>query len=82
MAFYYFDTFNGEELITDEIGLEFPDLEAVKVEAARGLADIARDVVPGHERLELYVAVRDHQSRPILKTIMVFEIVVLIEPAT
>jgi hypothetical protein len=77
MAHYYFDTFDGEELILDEEGLEFPDLAAVKVEAARGLADIAKDVIPGHERLELYIAVRDAQGRQILRTIMVFEIVIL-----
>jgi hypothetical protein len=77
MAHCYFDTFDGEELILDEEGLEFPDLAAVKVEAARGLADMAKDVIPGHERLELYIAVRDAQARQILRTIMVFEIVIL-----
>jgi hypothetical protein len=77
MALYYFDSHDGEEFVTDEIGLEFPDLESVKVEVARGLADLARDILPGSVRRELAIVVRDAQSRHVLKTIIVFEMMIL-----
>jgi hypothetical protein len=50
MALYYFDMRDGDEFIDDDVGLDYPDLEAVKVEAARALADLARDVIPGSVR--------------------------------
>ncbi|MCC5655367.1 hypothetical protein LC609_37690 [Nostoc sp. XA013] len=74
MPRYYFDTHDGDEAIIDEVGLEFANLEAVKTEAARGLADLARDVLPGSVQRELAVLVRDAQSRQLLRTALVFEI--------
>ena len=73
MSLYYFDTYDGDEPVVDDEGLDFADLDTVKLEAVRGLADLARDLLPGSERRELAVIVRDDQSRHILKTVVIFE---------
>ena len=49
--------------------MELPDLEAAKAEAAHGLADLARDVLPGVEvRGELVVDVRDASRVLLMRT--------------
>jgi hypothetical protein len=78
MPLYFFDTRDGDIVIDDDMGLEFPDLQAVKTEATRALADLARDVVPGSLKRELAVEVRDEMS-PVLIARMTFEAVVLRE---
>ena len=76
MATYFFDTRDNDEFVEDDLGIEFDDLEAVKFEAARALAELARDVIPGSLKRILTVEVRDRQG-PVLKAVMTFEAVVL-----
>lgn len=45
MPRYYFDIRNEGDLTIDQEGLEFSDTQAVQEEAARSLADMARDEV-------------------------------------
>jgi hypothetical protein len=73
---YFFDTRDDDIFIEDDVGLEYPDLEAVKVEAGRALAELARDVIPGSLKRELAVEVRD-ESGPVLEATMTFEAVIL-----
>jgi hypothetical protein len=47
MKRYYFDLRDGDAVSVDEEGLELPDIEAVKEEAARLLVDMAKDAVRG-----------------------------------
>ena len=76
MALYFFDTRDDDRFMEDDIGIEYSSLEAVKREAARALADMARDVIPGSMRRNLAVEVRDDQG-PVLKAVMSFEAVIL-----
>lgn len=76
MALYFFDTRDNDDFIDDDVGLDFPDLEVVKVEAAKGLSELARDVVPGSLKRELAVEVRDELG-PVLRARMIFEAVIL-----
>jgi hypothetical protein len=76
MQLYFFDTRDNDQFVKDDVGLEYPDLEAVKVEAARALAELARDVIPGSLKRELAVEVRDAQG-PVLIARMTFEASVL-----
>lgn len=46
MARYYFDIRDGDELAPDDEGIELPSIERVQEEAARSLADMARDATP------------------------------------
>ena len=79
MPLYFFDTRDGDVFIEDDVGLELPDLEAAKAQAALSLAELARDVLPGVERRTLIVEVRNEQQ-PILAVLIVFEAILLIEP--
>jgi hypothetical protein len=76
MTRYFFDFRDGDSFVKDELGLKYPSLEAVKKEAAAGLADYAKDVVPGSDRREMAVEVRT-EAGPVLTTKMVFEVQVL-----
>jgi hypothetical protein len=76
VPFCFFDTRDNDLFMEDDVGLEFPDLEAVKVEAAKALAELARDVIPGSLKRELAVEVRDELG-PILVARMTFEALVL-----
>ncbi|MGL9622415.1 hypothetical protein QRQ56_31020 [Bradyrhizobium sp. U531] len=42
---YFFDLLDEGVLSIDDEGLELPDLRAVQAEAAKSLADVARDAV-------------------------------------
>jgi hypothetical protein len=76
MPLYFFDTRDNDNFIEDDEGLEYPDLEAVKVAAAKALAELAKDVIPGSVKRKLTVEVRDEQG-PVLKATMIFEAVIL-----
>jgi hypothetical protein len=77
MPHNFFDTRDDAEFIEDDEGVELPDLEAARVEAATALADFARDVLPGSVRRELAVEVREG-DRPLLNAMLHFEAVVLV----
>ena len=76
---YYFDTRDNVMFDPDEIGIEFTEFEKVKREAADGLAELARDVLPGSEGRLLSIEVRDESGLSVLITSMAFEVRVLIE---
>ena len=76
MPHYYFDSRDGLERITDDVGLDFDNLPAALDEATRGLADLAKDALPGSERRELAIEVRDHMRRLLLRAALWFEVAV------
>ena len=73
MAWYYFDSRDDDKVITDDVGLEVADLETVKVLAAKGLAELAVDVLPGSLERCLGIDVRDANSDPVLTTELIFK---------
>ena len=76
MALYFFDTRDNDIFIEDDVGLDYPDLEAVKIDAAKALAELARDVIAGTLKRELAVEVRD-EFGPVLTARMMFEALIL-----
>ena len=74
MPRYFFDTYDGHEAVVDHVGYEMPDFEAVKVEAARALADLAKEALPSTERRELTIEVRDDQNLAVLRAVIMVEI--------
>jgi hypothetical protein len=76
LPLYFFDTRDNDHFIRDDVGLEFSDLETVKGEAARSLAELAFDVLPGSSKRELAVEVRDALG-PVLEAVMTFEAIAL-----
>jgi hypothetical protein len=77
MPRYFFDTRDDDRLLSDDEGLELPDMEAVKVQAAKSLAELARDVLPCSTRRELAVEVRDLRQS-VMKALLHFEAVILV----
>ena len=54
----YFDTHNGD-LVRDDVGVECDNFQAVLAQATAGLADFAKDTVPGAKGQEVSVRVRE-----------------------
>ena len=46
MPRYYFDTYDGDQFLRDEIGIEFDSLDAARSEAQRFLPEMAREALP------------------------------------
>ena len=70
MSRYYFDLLDGDILAIDEEGLELPSLQAAQAEAAKSLADMARDAVHGSSAVagkrDMAIEVRD-AAGPVMK---------------
>ena len=76
MSRYYFDMCQEYEIASDEGGLELPTIESVQEEAARSLADMARDAVQTHRdgtRRPMAIEVRDDNG-PVLQARFTFEV--------
>lgn len=73
---YFFDSRVDERFIPDADGLEFDDFEAVKLEAAKALTEVAKDVLPSSVRRRLSIEVSDERGRTVLITAVVFEALV------
>ena len=75
MARYYFDVTDDKGSYPDAIGIRFATIEGAKAEATRALAEIARDRVPGPDRLVFIVAVRDERKDPLFEVRLTIEVV-------
>ncbi len=76
MRRYFFDLRDGDDLAPDEEGMEFPMLDAVRTEAARSLAEMARDAArTSHNGVDYRMAieVRDDNG-PVLQVKFTLEI--------
>jgi hypothetical protein len=73
---YYFDMTDKNGTARDDEGLELSNLKRVQEEAARSLADMARDAVlspDGQDMHEMAIEVRDDYG-PVLQAKLTFEI--------
>ncbi|KRR26446.1 hypothetical protein CQ14_02840 [Bradyrhizobium lablabi] len=76
MALYYFDLRDGDVLAVDEEGMELRDMQAVQEEAARSMADAARDAVLSQSAgsfAHMSVEVRDDDG-PVMRVRFSFDI--------
>lgn len=75
MRRYYFDLLEQGGLFVDDEGLECPDLQAVRAEAARALAEMARDAArAGADTIHpMSIEVRD-ESGPVLRVRLILEV--------
>ena len=74
MPHYYFDTCDNGVFTRDETGLELDGLQTAKDEAARGLADLAQDVLQDSLNHEMSIEVRDEEKRLLFTTSLVFAV--------
>ena len=56
---YFFDSNDGATYFRDDTGVELPGIDAARDMASRGLADLAKEAIPGATRRELSIDVRD-----------------------
>ena len=75
MPRYFFDTRDDDKVICDDEGLELPDVKAAEQVAARSLAELALEVLPGSAARCLGVDVRDDHG-DVLTTELTYKAVV------
>ena len=63
MPRFYFDVREGCRFVSDEDGLEFPNLNAAEHEAAETAASIVRDLLPKSKARSVTVEVRNEDSQ-------------------
>ncbi len=75
MPLFYFDHFEDSRVVlTDAIGLNLRDADAARVEASRGLGDLAKDVLMTiGPKCTLEIRVRNENSEPVLVALLEFE---------
>jgi len=76
MPRYYFDMREGDEIAPDEEGMELNTMQAVQEEAARSLADMARDAIrgsPNGAEHRMSIDVRD-DAGPVMQVKFTFEV--------
>lgn len=79
MQRYFFDAFDNGSLERDDVGVPLSGVDDVKIEATRGLIELASDILPGAIRRELAIHVRDEAGSAVLRTFLVFEMQILAE---
>jgi hypothetical protein len=65
MPLYYFDISDDHGVHHDDIGIEFPSLDAAVLEARRTLADMSREALSDSPDHTLEIIVRDHGEGPV-----------------
>lgn len=76
MRRYYFDLIDAQGLSVDDEGLECSDTQQVQAEAARALADLAREAIheaAGGLEQRMAISVRDDDG-PVMEVEFSFEI--------
>ena len=67
MALFFIDTSDDVLVLHDEVGFDFPDLEAAKAAAVRALPDMVREARPVGDRRTVSAVVREHDGRSALR---------------
>ena len=78
MSRYFFDTRNCGTFIRDDEGLECADVEVVRVQAAKSLAELALDVLPRTTDCLMGVDVRNDREEVVLVTELTFKAQLLV----
>ena len=74
MPLFYFDVRDGDDFVSDDVGLELPNIARARDEAARALADMAKDALRGSGGREMSIEIRDEAKEPLLQTLLRFEV--------
>jgi hypothetical protein len=80
MALYYFDVRDNDRSYRDDQGVELDGLESFRLEAFLALADYVKEIEPTVSRRFVAIEVRDENSQPLLKAVLILEIEVLARP--
>jgi hypothetical protein len=67
MPRFFFDTFDGNKLVSDEAGLELESVEIAKAEAQKCLPEMAKDALPDGNHRAFVVNVRDEAGKVMVR---------------
>jgi hypothetical protein len=67
MPRFFFDTFDGNNLVSDEAGLELDSVEIAKAEAQKCLPEMAKDALPDGNHRAFVVNVRDEAGKVMVR---------------
>ncbi|WP_262267700.1 MULTISPECIES: DUF6894 family protein [Microvirga] len=67
MPRYFFDTYDGDVLVPDDVGQELENLEAAKAVAQEELPLMAQDELPDGDERTFIVSVRDEAGHVVLR---------------
>lgn len=73
MARFYFNTHDGESFFEDEDGLELADPDEAKTEAAKALADMAKDILAKDGSRKMVVEVLDEGRNILFRSSLQFD---------
>jgi len=73
MARYFFDLFNGDGPVRDELGQEVASREDISREVSRILADITREELPGRATGSISIEVRDEKGQSVFTGSLSFQ---------
>lgn len=65
MPRYFFDVHDKQGVHRDEVGLDFPDMDAAILEARRALADMTRESLIADNTTDLSILIRDGDEGPV-----------------
>jgi hypothetical protein len=74
MTRYFFDTRDDALASSDEFGIAMQSLTEAQLEAARCIAEMAKDVVPSSVARDLEVTVRDETGKQLMRATLNFKI--------
>jgi hypothetical protein len=74
MARYFFDLRDNDRLLPDAEGTVLDSLDAARRWAVWALSEYIKDIVPDESHRSIAIEVRDKDSRPLMKAVMVFEV--------
>ena len=74
MPLYYFDSWDGDRVVSDTEGVECADDNAACSAAAKALLDLARDMVDRTKSCEFSIEVSDGAKKPVCRVTLQLEI--------
>jgi hypothetical protein len=74
MRRYFFDTRDNDAFLADEFGIEFRTLREARQEAARCLAEMAKEALQNSVVRELEVDIRDDSGQPLMRATLNFSV--------
>ena len=81
MPHFFIDTSDEDQLVRDDDGYEFEDLEAAKRAAISALPDMARDRLPDRDAHAFFAIVRNSEGDDLLRASLSLQVELLIRNA-
>jgi flagellar basal body-associated protein FliL len=67
MPRFFFDTYDGDRFVSDDVGLELDNVASAKAEAQRALPEMATDALPDDSHRTFVVNVRDETGKVVVR---------------